>query len=548
MNDVIKRFTLELQKTGSNEVVYAKGGDTGRKIVVSLTDGGRPYQISSDCYAVFTGKKSSGKILNDCTVENNAVVYTITPQNVAAAEKIPCEIRLYNKDNKVITSARFTMIVEQPVNDGNDLTPSEEVEALTKLIGESLNAIDNANGAAEELRTARDNGEFDGPKGDPGPEGPQGEPGPAGPAGPAGAGRLDVTRNGNKASHNAMEIYEHTEKGGQVFFGGMQLRYADGSIAIFRHDTTFSDLPYLFESIRIYENGNIDIFSGNLPYLDDDAAHHTSTWSSQKIAKELNAKAPIILRNSTPTKHTSGDYDGQLCVCIMGDEGSIPTAELYIYSGCRAFDDTSPLEHYWEKVGDDGGNVDLTDYVKKTDYAHPDKTDAGVVAVNRIYGISTINSQGLLCISPASESEIKTKNSAYKPIAPNNLDYAIKVGLTTNTQTLTDAEKAAACEWLGVNGVEMLVATITHNEDGEISCDVDASQIRLALNSPNKAVKIVVNQQINGKRLFEPSVSVDLDGNISLYFADCRYEYDEITQSGWYYHSTVLPNGDEVSY
>lgn len=355
MNDVIKRFTLDLQRPSSNEVVYAKGGDTGRKIVVSLTDGGRPYQISADCYAVFTGKKSSGKILNDCTVENNAVVYTITPQNVAAAEKIPCEIRLYNKNNKVITSARFTMIVEQPVNDGNDLTPSEEVEALTKLIGESLNAIDNANGAAEELRTARENGEFDGPKGDPGPEGPQGEPGPAGPAGPAGAGRLDVTRNGNKASHNAMEIYEHTEKGGQVFFEGMQLRYADGSIAMFRHDTTLGDLPYLFGSIRIFENGDMYIFSGNLPYLDDDAVHHTSTWSSHKIAKELNAKAPIILQNRTPTKHTSGDYEGQLCVCIMGDEWSIPTAELYIYSGSRAFDDTSPLEHYWEKVGDGGG-------------------------------------------------------------------------------------------------------------------------------------------------------------------------------------------------
>ena len=315
---------------------------------------------------------------------------------------------------------------------------------IYELINSAEEATKAANDVANELREAKENGEFNGPPG------PQGEPGPAG---PAGAGRLDVTRNGNKASHNAMEIYEHTEKGGQVFFEGMQLRYADGSIAIFRHDTTFSDLPYLFESIRIYENGNIEIFSGNLPYLDDDAVHHTSTWSSHKIEKELNAKAPLILLNSTPTKHTSGDYEGQLCVCIMGDEWSIPTAELYIYSGCRAFDDTSPLEHYWEKVGDGGGK-----------------------------------------------------------------------------------------------GTEMLVANITHNEDGEISCDVDASQIRLALNSSNKAVRIVVNQQINGKRLFEPSVSVDLDGNISLYFADCRYEYDEITQSGWYYHSTVLPNGDEVSY
>jgi hypothetical protein len=41
------------------------------------------------------------------------------------------------------------------------------------------------------------------------------------------------------------------------------------------------------------------------------------------------------------------------------------------------------------------------------------------------------------------------KTSAYKPICADNNDYAVKIGITTNAETLTDEEKAAACGWLG---------------------------------------------------------------------------------------------------
>ena len=75
------------------------------------------------------------------------------------------------------------------------------------------------------------------------------------------------------------------------------------------------------------------------------------------------------------------------------------------------------------------------------------------VGVLKIGGVSYglyIGANGVLTLSPASQSDIAEKTNTYKPLSPKHLDYAIKVGLTTNTETLTDAEKESACEWLSV--------------------------------------------------------------------------------------------------
>lgn len=73
------------------------------------------------------------------------------------------------------------------------------------------------------------------------------------------------------------------------------------------------------------------------------------------------------------------------------------------------------------------------------------------VYTHNIYGL-IISGSNLLMTSSASESEISAKSSNWKPIVPKTLDFAIKTSLTTNTNTLTDEEKAMACEWLGASG------------------------------------------------------------------------------------------------
>lgn len=100
----------------------------------------------------------------------------------------------------------------------------------------------------------------------------------------------------------------------------------------------------------------------------------------------------------------------------------------------------------WEFEGTKSAEIDNTMYVKFTDYATA--TKAGVVKATPTFG-SMVATDGYIITSKADYTEILAKNSGYKPIVPNTLDYAVKVGITTNAETLTDEEKAAACGWLG---------------------------------------------------------------------------------------------------
>ena len=122
-------------------------------------------------------------------------------------------------------------------------------------------------------------------------------------------------------------------------------------------------------------------------------------------------------------------------------------------------DGTFDVENYYtkdeidakiEEAALDGAVVDLSGYVKKTDVAT--NTELGLVKTlsnGNAYGVN-INSAGNLSIVGANATDIASKSHAYKPLTPNNLDYAIEVGLTTNGRTLSAEKQAAAKAWLGI--------------------------------------------------------------------------------------------------
>lgn len=141
--------------------------------------------------------------------------------------------------------------------------------------------------------------------------------------------------------------------------------------------------------------------------------------------------------------------------------------------------------------------VDLTDYVKNTDYAS--YSTAGVVKVHSgTYGLSLNTTNGVIHTAKATETMINTKTSQYHPIVPYNLDYAVKTSVTTNTIGLTDNEKASAQSWLGVN----------------------------------KTVTLDTNQTITGLKLFENGIKIGgyagiRDNN------DEPLIYVDTTHNGW---------------
>jgi len=136
MNESIIHIMLDLQATSALSTVILKKGDTSKKIIVTLSDGGFPYKIA-DVSAVLSAKKPDGTILyNACSIEDNKIVYDVTLQTTTAVGKMMCEVRLYGADNAVLTSARFQILVEDVVYDDELPESSSEFTALTKMMSE----------------------------------------------------------------------------------------------------------------------------------------------------------------------------------------------------------------------------------------------------------------------------------------------------------------------------------------------------------------------------------------------------------------------------
>ena len=138
MNYSSYRFSLDLRNTRSSVVVKAKRDDTGRKLFITLTDGGVPYHITADCYAVFTAIKPDGKIVfNDCTIEDCVIIYEMTAQTVAAVGMVESEIIVYGSGGKQLTSASFHILVEDTIYDTEtEIESTSEYNALADLVAQ----------------------------------------------------------------------------------------------------------------------------------------------------------------------------------------------------------------------------------------------------------------------------------------------------------------------------------------------------------------------------------------------------------------------------
>lgn len=147
MNKPCARITLDLQQASTPTFVAVKKSDIGREIRITLSDGGFPYEISADCYAVLTGTKPDGNILyNHCDIEGNTIVYEITEQTTAAAGRMKAEVKLYGADDILVTSATFRIIIDGTVYTDDKVESSSEFSALRQLMSQVLEIIKNNSG------------------------------------------------------------------------------------------------------------------------------------------------------------------------------------------------------------------------------------------------------------------------------------------------------------------------------------------------------------------------------------------------------------------
>lgn len=172
MQKVVHRLRLDLERPGIQAVSYMRKGDTlSRRMVLSLYEQGKPYRIEDGVTARIRGKKSDGTILyNDCFVQDNCIVVDVTTQMLTALGEVECELNLYGTSNALLTTPRFSIVVEDVLLADGQLESQNEFTAMTK--------------ATEEMKTlyntvdeAYKSGAFKGDKGDKGDDGAPGKDG-----------------------------------------------------------------------------------------------------------------------------------------------------------------------------------------------------------------------------------------------------------------------------------------------------------------------------------------------------------------------------------
>lgn len=117
----------------------------------------------------------------------------------------------------------------------------------------------------------------------------------------------------------------------------------------------------------------------------------------------------------------------------------------------NAYDEYIFTNNAWEKIGTASVSVDLTNYVKK-DYVATYST-AGLVKPDSWTGIVLSDANtGKISLVDCVKAHIDNKGLGSQRVAITTkmLDYAIKVGMTTNQEVWTEDEKQAARDLIGV--------------------------------------------------------------------------------------------------
>jgi hypothetical protein len=163
------KATLDIHDIYSQFRLRIKKGDTSGRLLITLTQLGKPYHITDDCYAVLAGVKEDGSILhNKCEIEDDVIVYHFTDKTTSTAGIISCDIIIYDSNCTELVSPHFTMEIYDSVYSEEEVESSNEFNSLNKLIVAANNLVNNV---TEKLN----NGEFVGEQGPQGPQGSKGE-------------------------------------------------------------------------------------------------------------------------------------------------------------------------------------------------------------------------------------------------------------------------------------------------------------------------------------------------------------------------------------
>ena len=226
----------------------------------------------------------------------------------------------------------------------------------------------------------------------------------------------------------------------------------------------------------------------------------------------------------------------------VGDAYGVGSSEpynIYIYTGINGWVNNGALQgakgedgHTPEKGIDYFTDADKQEIATAASEMIGQATDTkqGLVMVNGENGIGVNTEDGSLYIKSATEAEIDGKSHSYNSIVPNNLNYAVKAGLTSNSITLTEAEKTSALNWIGA-----IASSDKGKAGGVATLDSSGKVPSGQIPSLEYAEKTHASQHASGGS--DPITPADIGAMPSMkrtFIYDGINSTKKLTTAGWY--------------
>lgn len=303
MEKQVYRKSLDLQKNGAQWSIDVKQNDVNsRRIVISLTDGGKAFILGGDMIAKIYGRKTDGNVIyKDCSIENGMAIVDVEKQLITAAGTVECELRIYDSNAagaQLLTTPRFNIEVYDVLTDENRITSMSDYSALANETVKSQEATKRANDISEMLETKLANGELKGEKGD---KGNDGAPGAKGEQGPQGApGTTDYALLKNQPITILSQDFKVSDlKESSLYFvnSGISCKKEDGSLLVNLYAgililTGTGGEAQVFDSYNTYYVQ--DLSTGD--WFNDDCNHITT----QEVKDLLSDLSNYIFKYSRP--------------------------------------------------------------------------------------------------------------------------------------------------------------------------------------------------------------------------------------------------------
>ena len=154
MDKQITRLTLDVGLRDSYKVVFAKMGDTERRVIAEIKDNGEEYSLAEVNTVEVRCRKADGKqVTKNATKENNTVVIDISGQMTTCKGTAIVDVVLYGTSGGVLSTAKFYLNVDDGAVSEDEIKSSNEYESLTdalRVVGLSKEVAETALTTANE--------------------------------------------------------------------------------------------------------------------------------------------------------------------------------------------------------------------------------------------------------------------------------------------------------------------------------------------------------------------------------------------------------------